>query len=490
MSKPFFRFSLDESSLHNFFSTVKERLSHYDSLFAEQNNKIFTLNAQLNLQSNKEQLVQKLQSEISNLSNQIKSIETSANNNSKDIQSLSNEMHQLKPYFESKINEITQLFEKKLSEKNNHDQNQLSDLSNQLSAHIEQLISESVTPITEKINLINDDITKINQKHGQIAKEIDQNAQEIGDAKKIIETIKNSFLSLNPDKNDLPHAASFVNDQFNSIFSSLKEMKKSLNVLNSRPQEPDLSSLQFHPIESECNFSQPPELPPLYKFRKISDSVNYIYELVPYLQSYLNAIYYQNQETIRKEADDNEKKKEKDKEIVELRYEIANIKSLMTNLATREDVNIIARGRSTRTVFTPCEGSYDKAMKNSIAPSTGLNQSNLPSNGGFGNSGAMKCIACGRELPNNNGYGGYTTSHVSASASVTFSDDCMTEFNGNGNNYLSLNGPAPPPKRIATAVNGSRKFNVGIVENPRSSRSYRNTQTWKKIQTPATVYKP
>ena len=184
------------------------------------------------------------------------------------------------------------------------------------------------------------------------------------------------------------------------------------------------------------------------------------------------------------------KKKEKDKEIVELRYEIANIKSLMTNLATREDVNIIARGRSARTVFTPCEGSYDKAMKNSIAPSNGLNQSNLPSNGGFGNSGAMKCIACGRELPNNNGFGGYTTSHVAASASVTFSDDCMTEFNGNGNNYLSLNGPAPPPKRIATAVNGSRKFNVGIVENPRSSRSYHNTQTWKKIQTPATVYKP
>lgn len=291
--------------------------------------------------------------------------------------------------------------------------------------------------------------------------------------------IKESFLSLNtnPQKqNDLTPlitTASHVNNQFTSLFTSIDEIKSIISELKSRPIEPDLSGIALRTDNNTSyDFTNPPLLPKLYKFQRISQAVDYIYELVPAIQSYMNAIYSkENSTTKMKEIEKENDQKENDKQFSELRYEIADIRSLMTNMATRDDINIIQRQRSRG-------GNLNVSIDGG-----GLNG---PSNGGFGGSSAVRCIACGRELPSPNSSGNNYNIKQSMSSS-TFPDEY-------GSSYVSLavnppsNSPHSNQRRMATTANGSRKFNVGIVENPRSSRSY-HTPVCRKIQTPTTNYK-
>lgn len=471
-TKPFFRFSSDESSLHNFFSTVEERFNHYDKLLSQQNEKITMLTAQMKIQTEKNQIFSHIQTETNELSDRIKTIEETVKQNSIDSSKLTADFSLLSQSVDSKLSDILQTMETKIQNNiNNHNQN--NDFYNQLSQHTKDLIKKSINPINTKVDDFSlkiqncfDETQKINSHISNINSQINEN-------KKNIQMIKESFLSLNTksskqnDMTPLATAACNVNSQFSSLFTSIDEILTVINQLKSRPTEPDLSGITLKTDQNISYDLSNPLLPKLYKFQKISQAVDYIYELVPAIQFYMNALYSKEKSKME-EIEKKDDQKETEKQFSELRYEIADIRSLMTNMATRDDLNIIQRQKSSR-------GDLNNSIDGGSLNGT---------NGGFGSSSAVRCIACGRELqsPNSNNY------NIKQSlSSSTFPDQYSSSYVS-----LAVNPPSSPPpsqRRMATtATNGSRKFNVGIVENPRSARSY-HTPVCRKIQTPTTNYK-
>ena len=488
-SKPFFRFSSDESSLHSFFSSVEDRLNRYDTLFAQQNEKISTLTAQMKIQTEKNQTFSRIQTDTNDLNNRLKLIEQSVLHNNESIQKITSDFSSLSNTINSQLLELSKKVEEKLKESHADNGLQFDDLFNKLTKHTKELVDDSIASINNKVEDFSHLITNIDEDTKKNNTQIININSQINENQKNIQMIRESFLSLNTDskkQNDLTPlttTASHIINQFSTIFLAINEIKTSLLALQSRPVEPDLSGLSLRPDQTNIlyDFSQPPYLPKLYKFNKISQAVDYIYDLVPALQTYMNAIYsIENSKIKLRENEKDNDQKERDKQFSEIRYEIADIRSLMTNMATRDDINIIQRQRSSR------GGGINMSSFNSMDCS-GLAG---PSNGGFGGSSAIKCIACGRELPpsnsNGTGYNGYNIRQSLSSS--TFPDEFASS-----SSYVSLSMNQPPvtppqiPRRKATtAANGSRKFNVGIVENPRSARAYHASNTCRKIQTPTT----
>lgn len=474
-AKPFFRFSSDESSLHSFFSTVEERFNHYNILISQQNDKITSLTAQMKIQTEKNQICSRLQTETNNLNGRVKLIEESVNQNNEKIKKITSDLSTLNLTINSRLSDISQAVETKIQNSSSANENQYDSLYNQLSQHTKDLVKKSIASIAKSVDEFSHKIQNITEESQNTRAQIMNFNSQINENSKNIQMVREAFLSLNTDskkQSDLtPLAtASYINKRFSAIFASIDEIKSAINELKSRPIEPDLSGVALRSDDDNLSFdlSKPPLLPKLYKFGKISQAVDYIYELVPAIQAYMNAIYSKESSVKLKEIENENDKKDHDKQFSELRYEIADIRSLMTNMATRDDINIIQRQNSRRGGLN--SSSFNGNDSGSL---------NGPSNGGLGISSAVRCIACGRELPSSNGY------NIKQSMSnTTFPDEYSSSYISLTVNPPSVNPPQNQRRMATTATNGSRKFNVGIVENPRSARSY-HTPVCRKIQTPA-----
>ncbi|KAH0788790.1 hypothetical protein GPJ56_007472 [Histomonas meleagridis] len=199
-------------------------------------------------------------------------------------------------------------------------------------------------------------------------------------------------------------------------------------------QNVDLSSYGPYP-SVEADWRDPPLLPAITKFANVGESVDYLYKLIPKLQAHLSAIHG------KIVSDDNDLKGKADKSLVEKMFEkfqsvigdiagrIDDLRDFLEQTATRDEINEIVRELS--------------------------NQINKDSQTAVG---AVKCMACGRDIPQ---VTGATTEEES----------------------IKLLGP--PPNSIvfkARATNsmglqfGSMDgFDSAIVETPRSVRSARGS---------------
>ena len=412
----FFQFSSNETSLHNFFSTAEERFSNLEALFKKQNEKINQLENSIKEQSKRNKEIENLQSELKNISNKNSEISNKAQENQENITKISNNVQMLKSELEKKLSLIEEKLTVKIEEcdlnnSNDETNKELNDKINKLQTHIEDMMLQISESANSKIETISKTIENL-QKNNEITDKV------LNENKNRIELIKKSFVSLNTSSNNKATTAEeslnlttqHINSQFSTLFDSLtsfkndvnnkfldfgKEITKSQSIV--KPPENELENLSLRTDEINIDLKQPPILPKLYKFNKISEVVDYIYEFVPFLQKYLSSFF----DSINLLANN------KGKEFAEMKYELANIRSLMTNLATRDELNALMRRR----ILAPLDNDQ-------------------------GRCGSVRCIACGRELS-----GGYIDNE---------------DYN---------------PKR---AMNLSRRFNVGIVENPRSARSCRN----------------
>ncbi|OHT07433.1 hypothetical protein TRFO_24318 [Tritrichomonas foetus] len=445
--KPFFRFSLDETSLHNFFSTVEERLSQYDSLFEQQNDKINALNSQIKIQNEKISQNEKLKDDIKDLAAKIETLENAVNEKNHTIQSISEKILLFEKSLiqnNEKIEEISQNVKneeiktkneliKMKSEITNETNQNLNKNIEEIKIHMNELIKKSDEHFQKQFSEVNQIFSEFQNNLKSNQEKISCNEQKTAYNRKSIDALNKSFLSLTSNskfgkstEENLEIVASNLVSQISSLFDQNSELKEKISKFEEnfnkpfsiKSPEPDLEHLQLRP---DCQFDidQPPILPKLHKFNSISQCVDYIYELIPILQSFLNALYENVNHRRLKSID-------KERSLAEIKYEIADIRSSLTNVATRDDLNMIMR----RKIVTQPEVDLNR----------GIN--------------AVKCIACGREL-----------STTMNSVHNTFPDD-------------------NPSKRIGTAVNGgARRFNVGIIENPRSARSYHNPPL-RKVQTP------
>jgi hypothetical protein len=119
-----------------------------------------------------------------------------------------------------------------------------------------------------------------------------------------VQTIASAYASLAKTSarldSDLPrtlfNTSQHVHLNFRKIFDSLKDLRNQLSDTSPRSDRGpaaadetpkiDLSKLQLRG-ESYTMFDDPPDLPELHKFVEITEPVDYIYELVPKLQSIL-----------------------------------------------------------------------------------------------------------------------------------------------------------------------------------------------------------
>jgi uncharacterized phage infection (PIP) family protein YhgE len=213
-----------------------------------------------------------------------------------------------------------------------------------------------------------------------------------------LQSVAHSFAMLNKttaalDPNlgrTLMKSASHVNQNFVNIFERLKQLETGAAVVRDRPDFAppptiiqsaptivqstpaiDLSPLQLRPAESR-SFHDPPTLPPLHKFRDLTEPVDYIYQLLPTLQAILNCFKDRISELDRPfpaEAAIRALLDQISAAVAGLTNELADLRAAMQKALTRADVIRIVKGMLTM---------------EEVADQTAI--------------GVVRCIACGREM--------------------------------------------------------------------------------------------
>jgi hypothetical protein len=153
-----------------------------------------------------------------------------------------------------------------------------------------------VRELGREVHAHRDDLTSL-------SKRADECEAQLSTTNGHVQTVASAYASLArtsaPLDSDLPRAlfgtSQHVHSNFTKIFDTLKDLRNQIAGIPSRYESApvtveapkiDLSKLQLRG-ESPATFDEPPDLPELRKFDDITEPVDYIYELVPRLQTIL-----------------------------------------------------------------------------------------------------------------------------------------------------------------------------------------------------------
>jgi hypothetical protein len=226
-----------------------------------------------------------------------------------------------------------------------------SDLEGNLKCEVRQLhilIEESETRFKSNFIALDD---KFNLQSHQISTLETSSHTQLSD-------IRTELVSLVTTK--IEEVGSLHSTQIQSIQNEIDRLKtvaeRPFPVI---PPEPNLDILELRP-DVEVDLDLPPVLPQLKKFTRLSQSVEYLYELIPVLQAILRAFYtHVNGITTRTSN------------WTDLRSEVVSLQSVIQGLATREELSLLMKRKA--------------AVKEPDSRGSGF--------------GLVKCISCGRELP-------------------------------------------------------------------------------------------
>ena len=303
--------------------------------------------------------------------------------------------------FENRLNkheELIQQLQRLLQEKaSSKDLEKLkADLQSEFDARL-KLLEESLTSQLnsklEKFELfVREQVGGANE-YADVAKrmkdveEIAQNSTKaVNELKYHVQTIATSYGQLNkvpaPLGRNLERAlrssTDYVSNNFTKIFDELLKHQSEIDkcargIADFKPVEMDLADLNPQPKYS-ADWKEPPELPQVKKFEEVKDAVGYVYELMPKLQGYMNAMHGRIVATVDEMAgmldkEGLEKLLEKlRKAIVDMDDELSELRSGLRRNVTRADVAAMI--------------NEALGFKADIETSVG----------------AVKCIACGREM--------------------------------------------------------------------------------------------
>ncbi|KAH0789330.1 hypothetical protein GPJ56_006781 [Histomonas meleagridis] len=399
---PYLRIQIDESDLEKELKQMEKKLDQHEKMILD----LQRLIKDMSLQNN---IMKEIQDKTSELEKRIDLIENNLNSKIKDLEGK----------YEGRLLDTANMINKANKERFDS---------------IKDLIpnSHKKEDINDKLKFLEDTVHK--------------NGAKLNSTRAHLQAIASSISLFNDTFANLDETLpNVLNASVTSVKKTLKHISDCIRALKKQkkpppeviqnvesPQNIDLSSYQPYPSIS-ADWRDSPRLPPIDKFENIGEVVDYIYKLIPNLQAHLFAIHdkiISDNSEISNKADKSlvEKMFEKFQSIIgELNGKFDELKDYLEQTATREEINDIIKELT-------------------------LNNENQTS------VGRLKCIACGRDIPQVTG--------------ATTEEEAQR-----------LLGPPPNSILMNSRVTNSTGlqfqsmdgFDSAIIETPRSIRPFRST---------------
>jgi RNA polymerase-binding transcription factor DksA len=242
----------------------------------------------------------------------------------------------------------------------------------------------------------------------------------------------------------LRESVTSVTNNIQNLFDQIRRLKDQLKTTellsrragaDSMPAGGDLDITAIRPYPPMvAHWRDPPDLPPIRQFLNVGEVVDYVYRLVPKLQAHLTAMQgkiVENAADLLGKVDKSlvEKMFEKFQTVIgEMRGRVDELKDAVEQTATREEINEMLED-----------------ILNSLSQE------------GQTAVGRVKCMACGRDIPQVAG--------------------ALTELEAQralGNAPNSMVYKIGAPAKVGVVYQTKEGFDSGIVESPRSVRPFKH----------------
>lgn len=416
---PYVRIQLDESVLERAMKQKDQRLDRHEEMILE---------------------LQKL------LRDKLDKSDLDAMRNS-IMKEVENKEHEIN----SRISALEARLEARLKEMEENFENKLLDATNMLNLTLRQRLGEMEAripsggggqygDIADRLQSLEDTVFKNGKKLHETREYVQQVASSISLFNNTCAKLDNTL----PDV--LKASVTSVTDNIQSLkdeLAKLKDQVHGISIVKQRAAEPvvihdkgggvdfDITSIKPYP-SVVAHWRDPPELPPIHPFLNIGEVVDYIYRLVPKLQAHLTAMQakiVENASDILGKVDKSlvEKMFEKFQSVIgEMAGRIDDLKDAVEQTATREEINDMVE---------------DILNSMSMDGQTAV--------------GAVKCMACGRDIPQVTG----AQTEQEAYRSL-----------GNAPNSMAFHNRST---NFGVQYQTKEGFDSGIVESPRSIRPFK-----------------
>ena len=275
--KSFFKFSMDETSLHDFFSTAEERFRKYDTMIAAQNSKIDSLSVKL--ESTKTQLEKQspvLSKRIDELVPQIADIGKEFEKYEQRISEFEQKLGDMQQHVATFANMESELKQVLKMQLDSASQSLVSSIDN-VAARVNDAEAR-ISALESENKRLNEDLARLKTESARLTKDVECHTEELKATSERVSSI------------EVAHAQQFsgVDKNLESLKAEVAALKEKVkNPFPVRPPEPDLSLIEMHDVES-FPVTGPAALPKLVRIRKVDDLVRYVYDFVPTLQGILD----------------------------------------------------------------------------------------------------------------------------------------------------------------------------------------------------------
>jgi methyl-accepting chemotaxis protein len=415
---PFVRVQLDESFLDKAFKQVEVRLDRHEEWILELQRLVRDKADRSELKEVRESLVRDVDLRLGQMNTRISALEANLDSRLKAIEDnfesrLLDMMNMLELTMQKKLDDVSSRIPASSAE--------ITDLSARLQSLEEtvftnskklHLTRESVQQIASSISLFNDTYARLDQT--------------------LPDVLRESVVSVTTNIRDLHEEIARLKEQM-KILAALKRPEPVV-VDHDRAAGGDFDISSVRPYPSMiAHWRDPPELPQIHPFLNIGEVVDYVYRLVPKLQAHLTAMHgkiVENAADILGKVDKSlvEKMFEKFQSVIgEIRGRVDELKDCVEQTATREEIN--------------------EMLEDILNSMTQEGQTAV---------GRMKCMACGRDIPQ-------------VAGALTEQEAQRALGNAPNSMVYRTGGQA----RVGVVFQTKEGFDSGIVESPRSIRPFK-----------------
>jgi hypothetical protein len=416
---PYVRIQVDESFLDKIFKQVEVRLDRHEEMILELQRLMRDKADRSDLKDLRESFVRELESKTLQLNTRIAALESK---------------------FDSRLKVLEEQFE-----------NRLLDMSNLLNLTMRQRFDDLESRIPKgagEVGELSDRLQSLEQTVFANGKKLHTTRESVQHIASSIALFNNTTATLDNALPEVLHqSVNSVKSDIQSLVEQLNKLRdqlKTLEILKNRApadptiihhekRQPDFDITAIRPYPSvAAHWRDAPELPPIHPFMNIGEVVDYVYRLVPKLQAHLTAMHGRIVETsadLVGKVDKSlvEKMFEKFQSVIgEMASRVDDLKDCVEQTATREEINDLLED-----------------ILNSM------------SHEGQTAVGRMKCMACGRDIPQVTG-------------AVTEQEARRTL--GSAPNSVVFKGAG---LKVGVQYQTKDGFDSGIIESPRSTRPFK-----------------
>jgi hypothetical protein len=343
----FFTFSMEQTALHKFFSTAEERFGRYDTLIAKQSTTIRILSDRI---SHLEKLPPK-PDRHPEFDFRLTEIATAFHRLSSDLSSAT----KLWESFEDRLRSAREHADAEIASVRLEMDSKIRESLNQIWGSVREIVREEIGEVRGWIESNHRDCEMV---HGNLFEALRNHSEEVREMRLRVDQEDVGMRALSSEIKELEgNLAQRAEEQFGILREEIAALKNDRPVIAMGDPDLGLEALQLR-LKSDVDPECAPRLPEITKFTKVSQAVDYLYQLVPALEFILVASHRRTNERFAAWE-------HRDSVLNSIRSDLAELTALIPSLATREELGLMRRRPSAREPR------------------------------GFG---TVKCIACGREL--------------------------------------------------------------------------------------------